>query len=200
MIDDDAFPIEPWHVRETALDLDILAQTESLFALSNGHIGLRGNLEEGEPHGLPGTYLNGFYETRPLPYAEAGYSNPEDGQSVLDVTNGKIIRLLVDDEPFDVRYGELLEHERVLDLRAGTLARATQWRSPAGKQVRVQSTRLVSLGQRSVAAIEYVVEAIDEFVRVTVQSELVANEDQPERSNDPRVCSPAVQPARGGAA
>ena len=175
-------------VRPT-LNLDILAQTESLFALSNGHIGMRGNLEEGEPHGLPGTYLNGFYETRPLPYAEVGYRYPEDGQSVLDVTNGKILRLLVDDEPFDVRYGELLEHERVLDLRAGTLTRAAQWRSPAGKQVQVQSTRLVSLGQRGVAAIEYVVEAVDEFVRVTVQSELVANEDQPQRSDDPRIAA-----------
>ena len=189
MIDDDAFPIEPWHVRETTLNLDRIAQTESLFALSNGHIGLRGNLEEGEPHGLPGTYLNGFYETRPLPYAETGFSYPEDGQSIVDVTNGKIIRLLVDDEPFDVRYGELHEHERVLDMQAGTLARVAQWKSPAGKQVRVQSTRLVSLGQRSVAAIEYVVEAIDEFVRVTVQSELVANEDQPKRSKDPRVAT-----------
>src|ERR1700754_1494252 len=157
MIADDAFPVEPWQVRETALNLDILAQTESLFALSNGHIGLRGNLDEGEPHGLPGTYLNGFYETRPLPYAETGFSYPEDGQSLVDVTNGKIIRLLVDDEPFDVRYGELLEHERVLDLRAGTLMRTARWRSPAGKQVRVQSTRLVSLAQRGVAAIEYIV-------------------------------------------
>ena len=189
MIDDNAFPIEPWHVRETTLNLDRIAQTESMFALSNGHIGLRGNLEEGEPHGLPGTYLNGFYETRPLPYAETGFSYPEDGQSIVDVTNGKIIRLLVDDEPFDVRYGELHEHERVLDMQAGTLARVAQWKSPAGKQVRVQSTRLVSLGQRSVAAIEYVVEAIDEFVRVTVQSELVANEDQPKRSKDPRVAT-----------
>ena len=44
------------------LDLDVLAQTESVFALSNGHVGLRGNLDEGEPHGLPGTYLNSFYE------------------------------------------------------------------------------------------------------------------------------------------
>ncbi len=189
MIHDDAFPVEPWHVRETTLNLDRIAQTESLFALSNGHIGLRGNLEEGEPHGLPGTYLNGFYETRPLPYAETGFSYPEDGQSIVDVTNGKIIRLLVDDEPFDVRYGELHEHERVLDMQAGTLARVAQWKSPAGKQVRVQSTRLVSLGQRSVAAIEYIVEAIDEFVRVTVQSELVANEDQPKRSKDPRVAT-----------
>ena len=122
MITDDAFPVEPWHVRETRLDLDLLAQSESLFALSNGHIGLRGNLDEGEPYGLPGTYLGSFYEIRPLPYAEAGYGYPEDGQTLVDVTNGKIMRLLVDDEPFDVRYGELLEHERVLDMRAGTLA------------------------------------------------------------------------------
>ena len=57
MISEEAFPVEPWHVRETRLDLELLAQSESLFALSNGHIGLRGNLDEGEPYGLPGTYL-----------------------------------------------------------------------------------------------------------------------------------------------
>jgi alpha,alpha-trehalose phosphorylase len=194
MITDHGFPVEPWHVRETKLDLDLLAQSESVFALSNGHIGLRGNLDEGEPYGLPGTYLNSFYETRPLPYAEAGYGYPEDGQSVVDVTNGKILRLLVDDEPFDVRYGELEEHERVLDMRAGTLVRQVRWTSPAGKQVDVRSTRLVSLAQRSVAAIEYVVEAVGEFVRVTVQSELVANEDQPQPSADPRVAAVLLNP------
>src|ERR1700704_5000594 len=107
MITDDAFPVEPWHVRETELDLDKLAQSESLFALSNGHIGLRGNLDEGEPFAIPGTYLNSFYERRPLPYAEAGYGYPESGQTLVDVTNGKLIRLLVEDEPFDVRYGIL---------------------------------------------------------------------------------------------
>jgi trehalose/maltose hydrolase-like predicted phosphorylase len=66
---------------------------------------------------------------RPLPYAEAGFGYPEDGQTIVNITNGKVIRLLVDDEPFDVRYGDLLEHERVLDLRAGTLNRRARWRS-----------------------------------------------------------------------
>jgi alpha,alpha-trehalose phosphorylase len=188
MITDEAFPVEPWQVRETELRLDLLPQTESLFALSNGHIGLRGNLDEGEPHGLPGTYLNGFYEIRPLPYAEAGFGYPEDGQSIVDVTNGKLIRLLVDDEPFDVRYGEVHSHERILDLRAGTLTRQADWSTPSGKRVRVNSTRLVSLTQRGLAAIEYVVEAVDD-VLLTVQSELVANEDQPAASADPRVAA-----------
>ena len=71
MITHPAFTVEPWSVRETYLDLDMLAACESVFALSNGHIGLRANLDEGEPFGLPGTYLNSFYELRPLPYAEA---------------------------------------------------------------------------------------------------------------------------------
>ena len=116
------FEVEPWSVREATLNLDVLAQTESVLALANGHIGLRANLDEGEPYGVPGTYLNSFYELRPLPYAEAGFGYPESGQTIVNVTNGKIIRLLVDDEPFDVRYGSLLEHERVLDLRAGSAA------------------------------------------------------------------------------
>lgn len=80
MITEEAFPVEPWQVRETRLDFNLLAQSESLFALSNGHIGLRGNLDEGEPHGLPGTYLNSFYEVRPLPYAEAGYGYRRPGR------------------------------------------------------------------------------------------------------------------------
>ncbi|OBB58092.1 glycosyl hydrolase [Mycobacterium sp. 852013-51886_SCH5428379] len=194
MIGQDIFPVEPWRIRETRLEFELLDEAESLFALSNGHLGLRGNLDEGEPHGLPGTYLNGYFEVRPLPYAEGGFGYPEAGQTLVNVTNGKIFRLLVDDEPFDVRYGELLDHERVLDLRAGTLTRDVHWRSPAGKQIKVHSTRLVSLVQRSVAAIEYVVEAVDEFVRVTVQSELVTNEDQPEASDDPRVSDALKDP------
>ncbi|MGD9894326.1 MAG: family 65 glycosyl hydrolase, partial [Dehalococcoidia bacterium] len=141
MIDPSVFTVEPWAVAEPALHLDLLAETESIFALSNGHIGLRGNLDEGEPHVIPGSYLNGVFETLPLPYAEAGYGYPEEGQSMIDVTNGKLFRLLVDDEPFDVRHGTLQQHERVLDLRAGVLRREVHWTSPAGQAVRVRSTR-----------------------------------------------------------
>jgi len=180
----------PWEIHEVELDVDMLAQIESVFALSNGHIGLRGTFDEGEPHGLPGTYLNGVYETRPLPYAEAGYGFPEAGQTVVNVTNGKLIRLLVDDEPFDVRYGTLVSHRRVLDMRAGTLSREAEWTSPAGQGIRLRSMRLVSLVQRAVAAISWEVEPVGGPARIVVQSELVANEAMPERgSADPRAAA-----------
>ena len=194
MIRQSAFAVEPWSLRETTLDQELLAQTESVFALSNGHLGWRGNLDEGEPHGLPGTYLNGVFALRPLPYAEAGYGFPESGQTVINVTNGKLIRLYVDDEPFDIRYGELRSHERILDFRAGTLSRTAEWVSPAGQAVRISSTRLVSLTQRAIGAISYEVEPLDGPARISVQSELLANEQLPERGGDPRVSAVLENP------
>jgi alpha,alpha-trehalose phosphorylase len=186
MIKHPVFHVEPWCLREKALDLDLLAQTESVFALSNGHIGWRANLDEGEPHGLPGSYLNGVYESWPLIAAEAAYGLPQSGQTVVNVTNGKLIRLFVDDEPFDVRYGTLRSHERVLDFRAGVLSRRAEWVSPAGGAVRVSSARLVSFTQRAIAAVRYQVEPVGAAVRIAVQSELLANEQLPAGTGDPR--------------
>ena len=194
MITNAPYGVEPWCLTETSLDLNLLAQSESVFALSNGHIGLRGNLDEGEPHGLPGTYLNSLYEDRELPYAEAGYGFPSVGQTVINVTNGKVIRLLVDDEPFDVRYGVVQSHTRTLDLRAGTLTRSVVWTSPAGHTVSIQSVRLVSLTQRAVAAISYRVMPVDEPLRLVVLSEIVANEEVPGLGGDPRTAAVLASP------
>ncbi|HEX6527789.1 MAG TPA: glycosyl hydrolase family 65 protein [Streptosporangiaceae bacterium] len=194
MISQSAYTVEPWCVREVRLNMADLAHSESVFALSNGHIGLRGNLDEGEPHGLPGTYLNSFYELWPLPHAERGYAYPESGQTIINVTNGKLLRLLVDDEPFDVGYGSVRFHQRMLDLRAGTLTREVEWVSPAGSGVRITSVRMVSLTQRAIAAICYTVEPISRPLRVVVQSELVANEDLPHHGGDPRKAATIESP------
>ncbi len=210
MIENEPYGAEPWCLTESSLDLDLIAQSESVFALSNGHIGLRGNLDEGEPHGLPGTYLNSLYEARPLPYAEAGYGFPGMGQSVINVTNGKVIRLLVNDEPFDIRYGTVRSHTRTLDMRAGTLTREVVWTSPAGHTVRVKSVRLVSLTQRAIAAVSYSVTPVTlpvdpgaelpsdapegEPLRVVVLSEIVANEEIPVPSADPRAAAILSEP------
>ncbi len=187
--------VEPWQLTEQGLDLDRLGQMESVFALSNGHIGLRGNLDEGEPAAIPGTYLGSFHELRPLPYAETGYGYPESGQTMVNVTNGKLIRVLVDDSPFDIRYGTVRSHTRTLDLRAGTLHRRVEWVSPADNPVRVESTRLVSFAHRAIAAVRYTVTPLDRRTRIILQSELVANEAPPvTSSDDPRVAAALSDP------
>ena len=195
MIPKGHFTVEPWAVREPKLNLALLGETESIFALSNGHVGWRGNFEEGEPHEIAGSYLNAVYEEIHIPVAESSYGYPEAGQTIVNVTDGKIIRLLVDDEPFDVRYGKLHSHERVLDLKAGVLERTVVWESPAHRTVRIRSTRFVSLVHRGLAAVRYEVEPVDGSVDLVAQSELVANVPvSTHRDKDPRAAEVVPSP------
>jgi alpha,alpha-trehalose phosphorylase len=185
---------DPWCITEDTVPHDSLRQAESIFALSNGHIGLRGTLDEPEPCGMPGTYLNSLYEERDLTYPESGYAFPDSSQTIVDAPNGKLLTLTVDGEPLDVRTGTVLLHTRRLDLRAGTLHRDVEWESPGGSAVRVRSTRLVSFPRPSTAVIRYEVEALDRTVRVRVDSDLLANAEQTEQRDDPRAATVLHQP------
>lgn len=189
MIAHDSFEAEPWTICETKLDLGLLAQSESIFALSNGHLGIRGTLDEGEPCALSGTYLNGFFESYPIHYPERAFGFPEAGQTIVNVSDGTLVRLLIEDEPLDVHRGSLKSHERVLDLRSGILERRLLWQSIGGRSIRVTTRRLVSFRYRSVAAVSYEVEALDEPMSVALQSSLVANKDDVVASADPRGAS-----------
>ena len=189
-----AFHVEPWHLRTARLDPSDLAATESLFALVERAHRPRGSLEEGEPQRRSGTYISGFYEERPLPHPEAGYGFPESGQTVVNVTDGKLIRLHVGDSPFDLRYGRVDSHERALDLRAGILERRTDWTAPNGSSVRVTSRRLVSFTQRVLAAISYEVEPLDDGFYMAIQSDLLANEGAVQRRTRPARPAPLIRP------
>ncbi|MFS0912218.1 glycoside hydrolase family 65 protein [Microbacterium sp. 179-I 3D2 NHS] len=187
MTDTGSFDVAPWSLALEGVDTARLAHEESVFGLSNGHVGWRGNLDEGDPRGVAGSYLNGVFEEHPMPYAEDGYGYPESGQTVINVPNGQVIRLTVDDEPFDIEHGELVSHRRVLDFRDGTLHREVEWVSPANRRARIESTRLVSFSHRSIAAVRYRVHAVDAAITVSVQSEVIPNEPLPITHDDPRV-------------
>jgi alpha,alpha-trehalose phosphorylase len=177
---------ETWILRERTVDRQSLGRSESLFALANGHLGLRGTLDEGEPRVLSGTYLNGLYESFPLEYGERGYGFAEDGQTVVDVPDGKIMRLMVENEPVDFERGRVHAHERTLDLRTGLLKREMDWSSAYGDHIRLRTKRLVSFVQRSVAAVVMEVEAVDRPLRVALQSVLTASEADRGGGTDPR--------------
>ncbi|MEV4712329.1 glycosyl hydrolase family 65 protein [Micromonospora sp. NPDC049374] len=186
---DEPQPDERWRIRRIRDDLDRLGETESVFALSNGWLGWRGTLDEGEPVDMPGSYLNGLHERRELTYPEDGYAFPQLSDTVISPPNATLVRLWVGDEPLDLRTGTVLAHEQVLDLRAGVIERLTEWISPTGDGVRVRSTRLVSLSRRRVAAVDWAVEPLDGPVDLRICADLLANEHVPERADDPRAAS-----------
>ena len=113
------YPPDEWNVIEKAFHPEFLAQSETMAALGNGYLGMRGCPEEGGPNAENGTFINGFYETRPIVYGEDAYGFARTGQTICNVTDSKIIKLFVDDEPFWLPDAHLLTYDRRLDMSSG---------------------------------------------------------------------------------
>src|SRR5262249_54914940 len=130
---------------------------------------------------------NGFYETRLILYGEEAYGFAKTGQTIFSVTDSKIIKLFVDDEPFWLPNADLLSYERRLNMKSGTLDREILWETPAGKQVLITSRRLVSFVNRHVAAISYRVMLLNGAASLVISSEMATNEPPAHSdANDPR--------------
>ncbi len=170
------YPADEWNIIEKGFHPEFLAQLETMLAVGNGYLGIRGCPEEGGPNAENGTFINGFYESRPIIYGEEAYGFPKTGQTILNVTNSKIIKLFVDDEPLWLPNANFLSYDRRLNMQSGTLDREILWETPAGKQVLITSRRLVSLVHRHVAAISYRVTLLNAEAPIVISSEMVANE------------------------
>jgi len=180
------YPVDPWRVVEKRFAPEFIGQTETLFALANGYLGIRGAFEEGRPVVQSGTFVNGFHETWPIPYGETAFGFATTGQTMLNVADAKLIKLYVDDEPFAPEHAHLLEFERVLDMRAGTLERRILWETPGGKRVSIRSTRLISFEHRHLAAIDYEVSVLNDNAPLVIESEIRVPFNTSRQEGDPR--------------
>src|SRR3954453_2394038 len=146
------YPVDDWRWVERRYAPEFMAASETTFSTANGYFCMRGRFQEGRPSFLHGTFVNGFYETWPIPYGEKAFGFAKTGQTMVNVPDGKIVRLYVDDKPFTADRATMLKYERALDMRRGTHDREILWETPSGKQVLIKCTRLVSLADRHVAA------------------------------------------------
>ncbi|MEV7973180.1 glycosyl hydrolase family 65 protein [Cellulomonas sp. NPDC089187] len=176
-IDRHRFPPDAWGLRETRYDAGDLGRSETLFAVGNGYLGMRGNVEEGRDSFAHGTFINGFHETWPIRHAEEAYGFARVGQTIVNVPDSKILRLYVDDEPLLLTVADLHEYERTLDFRDGVLRRELIWQTPSGKKVQVRSQRMVSFTERHLAVMTYEVTLLDADAPVVVSSQMLNRQD-----------------------
>ncbi len=181
------YPPDEWSIIEKNFHPEFLAQMESVLALGNGYIGMRGSFEEGGPSEQNTTFVNGFHEVWPIVYGEQAYGFAKTGQTMLSVTDSKIIKLIVDDEPFWLGTASLNLYERQLNMKSGTLDRELVWETLSGTQVKIKSRRLISFRQRHVAVISYEVTVLNASAPVVISSEmLVPQPGEQKAENDPR--------------
>ena len=176
-LDRHRFPADPWRLVETSYSNLDHGVTETLFAVGNGYLGLRGNVEEGRETYAHGSFINGFHETWPIRHAEEAFGFARVGQTIVNVPDNKTIKLYVDDEPLLLAVADLISYERALDFRSGQLTRDLRWRTPGGKRVHVRSTRMVSFAQRHLAIMTFEVTMQDQSAPVVISSQTLNRQD-----------------------
>ncbi|GJL61636.1 MAG: kojibiose phosphorylase [Nitrospirales bacterium] len=180
------YPPDEWNMVETQYNPAFLSQTESMYSVGNGYFGMRGCPEEGVPVIQNGTFVNGFYDSWPIMYGEEAYGFAKTGQTIVNVTDSKKIKLYVDDEPFHLTSATLLSFERRLNMKSATLDREVVWETPSGKQVLIKSRRLVSFSHRHLAAMSYEVTVLNAEAPIVISSEMLYIQDDHKRDGDPR--------------
>lgn len=185
------YPIEPWQITESSFNLKRNLLSETIFSLANGYIGIRGSFEEGlnesVTKSIDGTYLNGFYESVPIPHTERGFGSALNTQTRLNVTDSKIIEIELENERFGLDTGTILAFKRTLDMKNGFQTRAVTWRSPQGKEINITVKRVVPFMHRHLLAIEYQLVPLNFSGKITINSSLNGDVDNhAHMENDPR--------------
>ena len=187
---DHVLPTDEWRIIEARFSASHYELFETLFALSNGYIGVRGAFDEGRPAHSPGVFVNGFHEKWPILHAEEAYGLARTGQTIVNVPDATTFRLYVDDEPLFVATARMQQYSRVLDMSAGTLTRELVWETSAGKRIVVRSSRIVSLAHRHLLAVIYDVLLPEHSAPIAISSLVLNRQDVHLRS----------EPGRGGQA
>lgn len=180
-----------WNLVENEFKIEENYKNETLYALGNGYIGMRGNFEEGykgtKGTGIEGNYINGFYDSEVIRYGEIAYGYAQNSQTMLNVANAKIIKLCIDDEEFNMLEGKIVKYNRTLSFERGLLTRDILWRSPKGKEIKIEIERLVSLKNKYLAAINYEVTPINFDGKIKIISILDGDVTNLTTDDDPRV-------------
>ncbi|GIP27713.1 glycosyl hydrolase [Paenibacillus sp. J23TS9] len=193
------YPFQAWSLAEEAYDDENNQRSESVFALGNGYIGMRGNFEEGyqgvKGKSVTGNYINGFYDSKPIVYPEGAYGYPSRNQSMLNVTNAQCVGVLVGNDPFHLHSGNVILYKRELDMKRGFLQRQVEWESPSGGHVLLSFKRLVSLPHKHLAAIQVEIESISYTGDIRLNSIMDGKIEEAEVTDDPRLGSGGGEPS-----
>ncbi|MCP8969455.1 glycoside hydrolase family 65 protein [Ectobacillus ponti] len=181
-----------WIITKNELTESDLLNTESLFALGNGYLGVRGNFEEGYASGMNsirGTYQNAFHDVIEISYGEKLHAFPETQQKLVNVIDTQTVKLYFgeQEEEFSLFDGDVSSFERTLHMDHGYTERLIHYRLRNGEEVRIRFRRLVSFTTRELFAIDVQIEPVTFRGQVKVVSTVNGDVSNYVNPMDPRV-------------
>lgn len=161
---------------ENEPDADDVGHLESVFALGNGYLGMRGTYDERneDMSEIPGMYINGIFESEPIYHLCNFVGFAQNEQYTINLCDWRIIELYIDDEKASVSNG-IKNHRRTLDFKRGEVVRTFEFTTKSGKTARVESVRIVNNFAVHGAEIKYTVTPVNFDGEVELRSCVVKN-------------------------
>jgi len=150
-----------WLIRERSFNPNRQAECESVFSLGNGYLGSRGVLEEMPAGSSQGTYVAGIFDKSEAETVE-----------IVNLPGPVGFRLYADGEPVAIDQMEVTGHERVLDMRCGTLVRKTSYRSKKSGLYEYRSLRAFSAADEHIMLMRVHFIALGADVDILVESSI----------------------------
>jgi len=145
-----------WSIIEEGFHKENITASESIFSIGNGAMGQRANFEEtysGDT--FQGSYIGGIYypdKTR-VGWWKNGY--PEYFAKVLNAPNWIGINISINGHLLDLNTCKVFDFERELDMKGGILYRSFIAELVNGNQVKINTSRFLSIDINEVGAIKY---------------------------------------------
>jgi len=172
-----------WTIRVAGFDPATAARDESLFALANGALGVRGGIT-GVDSVSDGAFLAAFFEQAPIHYHEKFTGFALNTDTRVPVADAKHVRVVLDGETATLTPDAGLIRE--LDLATGRLRTSMRYTAKAGT-VEITTDRLVSLSRAGLLALRITVRSLDYTGPVTMLSDLRWGRRAEGQGDDPRI-------------
>ncbi|MBS0569034.1 MAG: beta-phosphoglucomutase [Proteobacteria bacterium] len=177
--------VDPWLFTQTSWRLDRTAHDETLFALANGALGVRGGIEESASPSQ-GSFLAEVWERSPIAYHERHSGFAQHSDTRVPVADATALRVRCNGDVVDPALGECLAFERTLDFRGGCLSRSQVWRSAQGIVFRVTAQRIVSLRQPGLACLRWTLCLPESAAAVEIDACILSDRVAAAQGSDPR--------------
>lgn len=165
-----------------------LQQEETVFSLSNGHLGVRAShviSTSVDDAGSPGAFVNGFYDSHPIEYGEWAYGYATDHQTIVKLPDLRKLHLQVGKAKVATAKRSAIS----LDMAQGILTESYQVTFTDDKELAVKVMSLVSLDQEMVYASRLTLKALNFSGALTMTKALDFETPLASEELDPRVAA-----------
>lgn len=166
------FKEHPWQIIEEGFDPEHAQVAESVFALANEYMGVRGYFEEGySGKSLKGSYFGGIYEQKKQE-SSSYVGIPDITEFMVNAVDWLYTRIEAEGQQLDLHTAVIRNFSRTLDFRSGLLKRSFLWEIEPGKTLQVTLERILSMEQVDTAAQKITLTPLDFSGDITVRAGL----------------------------